>query len=52
MGSRIVLQNLTTFKINNQLKSINTWGYVFYSSVLENSDLILYLKTGKLPNYI
>lgn len=43
-------QQLTLFQNKARRKSINSWGHVFYSSVLANEDLINYLEAADLPS--
>ena len=42
-------QQLTLFRNKARRKSINSWGHIFYESVLANDPLLLYLETAALP---
>lgn len=42
---------LRTFCEYARLKSINCWPHVFFSSVLEDTELVFYLESGQLPEY-
>lgn len=44
-----IRKNLELFREYALHKSINSWGHVFYTGVLENKDLMTYLESGKLP---
>lgn len=40
------------FLRNEEYKSINSWGAIYYKSVLENDDFLRYLDSEDLPQYI
>lgn len=42
-------QQLTLFRNKARRKSVNSWGHIFYDSVLANEQLILHLETAELP---
>lgn len=42
-------QQITLFRNKARRKSVNSWGHVFYASVLANDALITYLETAELP---
>jgi len=47
-----VQQTLSSFKQGAAEPSPNAWDYVFYSAVSNNPDLIDYLTTAQLPQYL
>lgn len=47
-----VKENLQTFCEHALHKSVNSWGHVFYSGVLADSELVAYLETGELPAHL
>ncbi len=47
-----VAQALETIKTHEGLRSLNAWPHVFYSSVLENPELMAYLIAAQLPNFL
>lgn len=47
-----IRQNLELFREYALHKSINSWGHVFYTGVLENNDLMTYLESGQLPKLL
>ena len=49
-GGLDVRQQLELFRNKERHKSINSWGHVFYDSVLQNEDLLMYLETFDLPS--
>ncbi|WP_338586227.1 hypothetical protein [Pseudomonas sp. MAG733B] len=42
-------QQLTLFRNSARRKSVNSWGYIFYESVLANEELISHLENSDLP---
>lgn len=42
-------QQLTLFRNKARRKSVNSWGHIFYESVLSNDQLVSYLETAELP---
>lgn len=42
-------QQLVLFRNKARRKSVNSWGHIFYDSVLANEKLILHLETAELP---
>ncbi|SDT00497.1 hypothetical protein [Pseudomonas sp. bs2935] len=42
-------QQLVLFRNKARRKSVNSWGHIFYESVLANEELILHLETAELP---
>lgn len=42
-------QQLILFRNKARRKSVNSWGHIFYESVLANEALILHLETAELP---
>lgn len=47
-----VQMNLEMFRDHALNKSVNSWGHVFYTGVLENAALMAYLKTAQLPLFL
>ena len=44
-----VEQSLQSFRELARLRSVNSWGHVFYTGVLANPDLLAYLSQAQLP---
>lgn len=47
-----VVSGLTAFRASNAYPSENSWEHIFYSSVLNNPDLLAYLEMEQLPEYL
>ncbi|MCU6327448.1 hypothetical protein KSU19_07280 [Enterobacter quasiroggenkampii] len=47
---RDVRNQLEQFRASCLLKSINSWGYIFYDGVLRNEELMEYLISGDIPS--
>lgn len=47
-----VQTNLENFRKDAEFTSPNSWEHVFYSSVLQNNDLLEYLEEENLPAYL
>lgn len=44
-----VRERLDTFREYALHKSVNSWGHVFYTGVIDNNELMIYLEGGELP---
>jgi hypothetical protein len=44
-----VQQSLQSFRELARLRSVNSWGHVFYTGVLANPDLLTHLTQAQLP---
>jgi len=44
-----MIQHFEIFCRNARRKSVNSWGHIFYESVLRNKELLIYLQTAILP---
>lgn len=47
-----VRQSLGVFRNYARFKSVNSWGHVFFTGVLENADLLVYLETTHFPPFL
>lgn len=47
-----VRQSLELFCANECNKSVNSWSHIFYNAVLANEELMIYLETETLPNFL
>jgi len=52
LNGQNVRQSLELFRKNELYKSVNSWPHIFYSGVLADEELIVYLETAKLPDYL
>lgn len=43
---------LESFRNMASYKSVNSWGHVFYAGVIADNDLMAYLETGDLPDFV
>jgi hypothetical protein len=47
-----VKDSIINFHDMEQMKATNSWGHIFYAGVLADNDLLEYLETGKLPDFL
>lgn len=45
-------EQLENFRNMASYKSVNSWLHVFYAGVMDDSDLMVYLETGELPDFV
>jgi hypothetical protein len=45
-------EQLESFRNMASYKSVNSWGFVFYAGVIADNDLMAYLETGNLPDFV
>ena len=47
-----VCEQLESFRKMASYKSINSWLHVFYAGVTADHDMMAYLESGDLPNFL
>ena len=47
-----VIDSIANFHDMEQMKATNSWGHIFYAGVLADNDLLEYLETGELPDFL
>lgn len=49
---RDIRDDIPTFKRLHELKAVNLWPHIFYAAVTDDDDLLEYLGTGDLPEFL